>query len=451
MRLINYNIKIDAPPNNIRLLSYCAAHCARACDSTPIVRWAITAMTRVHIFCEFTTMEVDQAGGYRHPTSIFQFNKRRTVHANTFNVVMLVPTGAGCIIGGHAGDATPVVRAMAGCCDTLITHPNVVNASDINEMTENMLYVEGSVIARMLMGQIGLARTRANRVLVIIDGGAHDNAQYVEMAINAVNAARATIGLQVPEVVLINTLHMTSMYSTSGCAVGKVEGVQGILSAIADAPPHDAIALASVIDVPIEYHTDYYKDDCRMVNPWGGVEAMLTHALSCTLNVPTAHAPLYESEAVANIQLGVVNPRMAAETVSLAFFHCVLKGLHRSPRIVLPDCDDTHAMMVADIGCLVIPDGCLGIPTLAALDQGIPVIVVRENRSTMKNDLRALPWAPGQFVEVENYWEALGVLTALRTGVQPSALRNQEETLGGPDRVRVRRTNYAPPKEPSCV
>jgi hypothetical protein len=27
----------------------------------------------------------------------------------------------------------------------------------------------------------------------------------------------------------------------------------------------------------------------------------------------------------------------------------------------------------ADVSCLVIPDGCLGLPTLAALEQGIPV------------------------------------------------------------------------------
>lgn len=56
--------------------------------------------------------------------------------------VFIVPTGIGCEIGGHAGDATPAARLTAACCDKLIVHPNVVNASDINEMTENMIYVE---------------------------------------------------------------------------------------------------------------------------------------------------------------------------------------------------------------------------------------------------------------------------------------------------------------------
>jgi len=65
----------------------------------------------------------------------------------------------------------------------------------------------------------------------------------------------------------------------------------------------------------------------------------------------------------------------------------------------------------------------LGLPTLAALEQGIKVIAVRENTNLMRNDLSALPWAAGQFYCVENYWEAVGVMTALKAGVKPSSVR----------------------------
>ena len=51
-------------------------------------------------------------------------------------------------------------------------------------------------------------------------------------------------------------------------------------------------------------------------------------------------------------------------------------------------------LTAADISCLVIPDGCVGLPTLAALEQGIPVIAVRENKNVMRNDLTVLPWKP---------------------------------------------------------
>jgi hypothetical protein len=60
---------------------------------------------------------------------------------------------------------------------------------------------------------------------------------------------------------------------------------------------------------------------------------------------------------------------------------------------------------------------------LAALEQGIPVIAVRENDNLMQNDLEALPWAKGQLHVVENYWEAVGVMTSLKAGIVPGTLR----------------------------
>ena len=47
----------------------------------------------------------------------------------------------------------PSRRLLASVCDTLITHPNVVNASDLNEMPANGLYVEGSLLSRFLDGR----------------------------------------------------------------------------------------------------------------------------------------------------------------------------------------------------------------------------------------------------------------------------------------------------------
>ena len=83
-----------------------------------------------------------------------------------------------------------------------------------------------------------------------------------------------------------------------------------------------------------------------------------------------------------------------------------------------------HSTLTAsDVSCLVIPDGCLGLPTLAALEQGTPVIAVRENKNLMRNDLEQLPWSAGQFHRVENYWEAAGLLCALKAGIAPGSVR----------------------------
>lgn len=42
-----------------------------------------------------------------------------------YTSVMIVPTGVGAAIGGFAGDALPVARALSSVVDCLITHPNV--------------------------------------------------------------------------------------------------------------------------------------------------------------------------------------------------------------------------------------------------------------------------------------------------------------------------------------
>ncbi len=86
-------------------------------------------------------------------------------------------------------------------------------------------------------------------------------------------------------------------------------------------------------------------------------------------------------------------------------------------------------LTVEDISCLVIPDGCIGLPTLAALEQGIPVIAVRENKNLMRNDLTQLPWSHGQLHLVENYWEAAGVMAAMQAGIDPQAVRRPLEQV----------------------
>ena len=80
-------------------------------------------------------------------------------------------------------------------------------------------------------------------------------------------------------------------------------------------------------------------------------------------------------------------------------------------------------LSVEDISCIVIPDRCVGLPTLAALDQGITVVAVRENRNIMQNDLLTLPWDSGQFFLVDNYWEAAGVIASLKAGLDPFSVR----------------------------
>jgi hypothetical protein len=125
-----------------------------------------------------------------HPArsrSVLDFRPRTHESCERFTTVLIVPTGIDADIGGHAGDAGPVARLLAAASDRLITHPNVVNGADINEMPENTLYVEGSVLTRLMMGTAGLALVRANRVLPLVQE--HPEAAIWHTLVNAVSAA----------------------------------------------------------------------------------------------------------------------------------------------------------------------------------------------------------------------------------------------------------------------
>lgn len=387
------------------------------------IRFVVTRTDDQGYHCELGVMS--NVDNFQTPSRSAKFNfiKRSFQNTDQFNAVLLVPTGIGAEIGGHSGDAAPVARLLASGCDNLVTHPNVVNASDINEVPENALYVEGSIISRLLMGTVGLQKVRSNRVMLVIDE--HEDERFQKAAINLASGARASFGLDCPVVVTMkDKVRMESVYSRSGRAVGKIENFENLYTALSKhREVYDAVGLSSVIKVPSAYHRDYYLGG--MVNPWGGVEAMLTHCISLLFGVPSAHSPMMESMDILNMDLGVVDPRMAAEIVSVTFLFSVLKGLHKSPRIVTEPSALGHPgiLTARDIDCIVLPDCCVGLPTLAAIEQEIPVIAVRENKNNMKNNLSEYPFKPGKLIYVENYLEAVGIMAAMKAGVAPETVR----------------------------
>ena len=426
MRVSEIDFRLPCPPGDVSALKWLADHTKRKLPvGEELVRLVVTESNQDFYNCEATTYRAGSDAHLISPGMALEFRRRRSENTGRFNVAMLIPTGIGAAIGGHAGDATPVAQLMASVCDNLVIHPNVVNASDINEMPANALYIEGSVLCRLIMGTVGIQPVRANQVLVLLHP--HPDRVFTNLAMNAVNAARSSYGLNCPRVIEMDRpLVMSPDYTGSERAAGSVEGFENLCYLLDKyRGEYDAIAIASVISTPLHYYSDYFWSDGDMVNPWGGVESMLTHTISSMYDLPSAHAPMLESQAVLDIETGVVDPRMAAEVISVSFLQCVLKGLQRSPNIIrAPEAmRDPGVLTARDISCLVIPDGCLGLPTFAALEQGIQVIAVRENVNLMKNDLEALPWASGQLHIVDNYWEAAGVLSAIRTGIEPSAVR----------------------------
>ncbi|MBI4575453.1 MAG: DUF3326 domain-containing protein [Planctomycetes bacterium] len=401
-------------------------------DVTPL-RVAVTGKSRSGHQCEIEAVEPKIYGSNDTEASVFGFRRRRMGRTHSFNTVMLIPTGVDCAIGGHAGDATPAARLLASVCDHVVLHPNVVNASDVNEQTENCLYVEGSLICRLLMGTVGLRKIRQNRVLLVTEDR-RDAPNVVDQTINCAEGARATLGMDISEVVVLEQeLSMRTGVSDSGRVTGRVERLSPLLDLLRDKRgTYDAVALATRITPHIdsvELHRSYFGGGGP--NPWGGVEAILTHLVSTVLDVPSAHAPTMSSEALRTERWGVVEPRKAAEVISTTYLFCVLKGLHRAPQVVLNPSGgfDPSVLTAEDVSALVIPDGCVGLPTLAAVEQGIPVVAVRNNTNLMRNNLRTLPFRAGQLQYAQNYYEAAGILAAIKAGIAPAALARPMRSL----------------------
>ena len=314
------------------------------------------------------------------------------------NVVMIIPTGIGCEIGGHCGDGNAPARLLGACCDNLVLHPNVVNASDLNEMPANALYVEGNHLDRFLQGKLFLQKVKSNRVLVVVN-----KADY--QSINAVSAARATIGLDAEILELRVPLKLIARME-NGVAGGEVLNWKELVAQVRERE-YDALGIATPITIDSDTLAAYWRHGG--VNPVGGVEAIATRLIGEALDKPCAHGPV--DYALTGFK-EVVDPRIAVEIITENFIHCLLKGLHKAPRL-----STTSGMSNRDVDCMVSPYGCFGAPHQACLDAGIPVIVVRENKSCLKE-----PEHP-KFIYVENYIEAAGMIMAMRAGVHPSTVR----------------------------
>lgn len=394
------------------------------CGEGVPIRLAITKTTDDAWDCEIDAAYHEDERT-RHLPSLFEFRRRGPEVARSFTAVMVVPTGTDCVIGGHAGDATPAAKVLGAVCDRILVHPNIVNASDMNDQPANAAYVEGSVLTRLLMGTIALKPVRANRILVITERR-DDFPWVVDQVVNSCNAARSVYGANCVKVLVLGRAPELLMdRSESGRASGRVEFLSSLLCAIdPEVGTFDAIALATKLsstDSASELFRSYFLGDGP--NPWGGVEASLTHVVSSLFDVPSAHAPTLEERALRIVELGQVDPRKAAEAISTSYFMCVLRGLQNAPAIIPALASQRYSDVIEaeDISCVVVPRGCLGMPTLAAILQHIPVIEVCDNTSLMKCDLKPLVRSNGYW-PVRNYFEAAGIIAALRAGVDPTTV-----------------------------
>lgn len=320
--------------------------------------------------------------------------------------VLIIPTGLDCALGGDAG-FNPGVKLIAACCRRLVVNPNAVNASDVNEMPDNCLYVEGSHVDSLLAGRVALREVRQNRILMAV------NPPISPYNVNSLNAGAWGIGADIELAELRTPLSMRAAVLPDGSAGGEFSGVDELVDQVRDAD-FDALAVQTPIDCDPTVADRYWREGG--VNPWGRVEAMVSARIAQALGKPVAHAPCDAVGGPALHRELVVDRQMAPEVISSTYTFCILKGLHRAPRIVPPQCG-SGIVSREDVSFLVTPHGCWGPPHAACAAAGIPIVVVREN-TTCFSAAFEYP-AGGELLFAENYLEAAGIVSAMSAGVDP--------------------------------
>jgi len=343
------------------------------------------------------------------------------VNQRPYTVVLIVPTGIGAAIGGYAGDALPVARAIAQISDRLITHPNVLNGAQLYWNLSNALYVEGYGLDKFAAGCWGLRPVHQNRVGLILDQGIEPDLCLRHL--QAADATRATLGLNLTDYVVTDApLNVELRTAASGASWGTIGNPDSLLRA-AEVLIHQARAEA--IAVIARFPDDSGSDALQAyrhgqgVDPLAGAEAVISHLVVRTFQVPCAHAP-----ALMPLPLDPdLSPRSAAEELGYTFLPCVLVGLSRAPQFVVEAQNPVSLpgdIWATDVDAVVIPaTACGGSAVLSLSQSRSQIIAVEENQTSMQ----VLPEHLGiKAIRVHSYLEALGVLVAHRAGISADAL-----------------------------
>ena len=338
------------------------------------------------------------------------------MNAAPLPVLMVVPTGIGCAIGGFAGDALPSARLLAAASGCLITHPNVMNGAALYWRDPRIHYVEGYGLDRFAVGEWDLRPVRRQRIGLLLDAGIE--AELAQRQIQVAEGCRASLGLEIgPVVTTDQPLEVQLEQGSSGSSWGRLGCPDALLRAGERLHQAGATAIAVVARFPEDPTSEElaaYRAGSG-VDALAGAEAVISHLLVRHLQMPCAHAP-----ALAPLPLDPqLDPRAAGEELGYTFLACVLVGLSQAPDLVPAG---EGALQAAQLGAVVAPEGALGgEAVLACMERGVPLITVA-NPSLLAVSAEALGLDHG-VQRASSYAEAAGWLLALREGVAAGSLQ----------------------------
>ena len=312
--------------------------------------------------------------------------------------------------------------------DRLITHPNVLNGAQLYWSLPNLLYVEGYGLDQFAAGAWGLRPVHQNRVGLVLDRAIEPELRLRQL--QAADAARATLGLDLTDYVVTDApLGVSLQTADSGATWGTIQNPDSLLRAAEKLIKQaGAQAIAVVARFPDDIDSTVLQQyrHGHGVDPLAGAEAVISHLIVRTFQIPCAHAPALSPLPI-DPQL---SPRSAAEELGYTFLPCVLVGLSRAPQFVNRSGDrPSHSqsdLWTEQVDAVVIPatagggSGLLSFGQARSPGTAAPLIIaVGENQTRMQVPPQALGI---QVTSVNSYLEAVGMLVLHRSGLRLDAL-----------------------------
>ena len=337
-----------------------------------------------------------------------------------YTAILIVPTGVGAAVGGYAGDALPVARTLSAVVDNLITHPNVMNGAQLYWPLPNAHYVEGYGLDQFAAGHWGLRPVHRNRIGLLLDQAIEDDLRWRHL--QAADATRATLGLDLLDYVVTDQpLGVTLNTAESGATWGTIAQPDSLLRAAERLVAAGADAIAVVARFPDDDSSEALQNyrQGQGVDPLAGAEAVISHLVVRTFQIPCAHAP-----ALPPLPLDPsISPKSAAEEIGYTFLPCVLAGLSRAPQFVTQAPAQAADLWADQVDALIIPaSACGGSAVISLSRTKTCIIAVEENQTTLQVSPQSLGISA---ITVRSYLEAVGVVAAHRAGVAPAALHPQ--------------------------
>jgi len=294
-----------------------------------------------------------------------------------------------------------------------------MNGGSLSSVDERIFYVEGYSLDKFARGEIGLKKVNQQRIGIIFDSSIED--ELLNRHLQVADACIATLGINLEAYVKTDKpLGVVFEDQISGVSGGYIKNPDTLIEAGQKLLKQGITAIAIVSDFPDELEDkdiELYREG-KSVDKISGVEAVISHLISRFLKVPCAHAP-----ALSPLKLKEdLDPRAASEEIGYTFLPSVLIGLNKAPDLVdLPSADSEITLLPKEVRSIVVPSGALGGESvLSCIERGITVIAVK-NKSILNVNSDKLNYS--NIVEVNNYFEAAGILLSLREGIALKSLQ----------------------------